>query len=340
MAPLGVVSDLIRTNDGSYMAVGVVGWNGAVWRSADGTNWTEVADVPAIGPEEAKALGHVIQTANGFLAWGGQGPRYSEPYLSVIWTSVDGSHWQETSVLNGFLLDVIAGGPGFIGVGSQAGLDNLNGAVAWWSPDAVTWTESAIDPPQGGMLDVEPFRGAYLAVGATRGEGGWLAGEVWTSQDGKTWSQTAQGTDLPAALSKMVISGGQIVAAGSISVDPAGGDLQRPAIEISVDGSTWTQPFSHDCCAYMNDLVAAGDQLFGTYRWYAPAEGLTGTALVRSEDGVHWTDSGTIPLDAGVSWQHLRFVGGDLGLIGLGLRDIPGDEYQPVLLLSPANLTP
>jgi hypothetical protein len=190
------------------------------------------------------------------------------------------------------------------------------------------------------MLDVESFGGAYLAVGATRGTGGWLSGEVWTSQDGKTWSQTAQGTDLPAALSKMVISRGRIVAAASITVDPVAGDLQRPAIEVSVDGSTWTQPFSRDCCAYMYDIVATGDQLFGTYRWYAPAEGLTGTALVRSDDGVQWIDTGTIPLDSGVIWQHQRFVGGNLGLIGLGLREIGGDEYQPVLLLPPANLQP
>jgi hypothetical protein len=339
MAPSGRVEDVIQARDGSYLSVGAIGWNGAIWRSTDGMHWIEVPDVPAVDPKNAKGLSGVVQTANGFLAWGGGGLRYSEGGFSLIWTSRDGRHWGERAVWTGFLLDVAVGGPGFVGVGSMAGLDNLYGALAWSSIDGTTWANSPQVPGVGGtgMLDLVPFQGGLLAVGATRGPGGWIRGLAWKSQDGVHWAQISNDADLDAGLSRVLVSGGRLIAAGSITVDPNRG-LQRPVIRVSADGATWTQTFARDCCGEMMDIVDTGHELLAVYRWYLPEGARSGAALLRSVDGEHWVEIGAPQLDAGVSWIRLLHVGGSLGVVGLGIRDLGNATYQPLLLIPPAAL--
>jgi hypothetical protein len=337
IAPSGRVEDIIQTSDGSYLAVGSSDWNGAVWRSTDGIAWSEIANVPPIAPEDAKGLTGVIQTANGYLAWGGGGLRYSEGGFSIIWTSADGTHWLERAGWTGFLLDVAEGGPGFVGVGSMAGLDNLNGTLAWSSIDGITWTESPQVPGEGGgMLDIVPIEGGFLAVGASRGEGGWIRGLTWSSQDGVHWAVVSD-DEIDGALSRVAVHDGRLVAGGSITVGPINGGLERPVIRVSEDGSAWKQSFARDCCGYITDIVGAGDGMLAAFRWWIP-DAETGEALLRSLDGEHWDEIGAPELEPGILWLHLMHLGGSLGVFGIGIRDIGNDAYQPVLLLPPADL--
>ncbi len=338
LAPSGTVQGMIRATDGSYLAFGSADWNGALWRSTDGMTWTRIDGVPPVAPNEAKGLSGVIQTADGFLAWGGGGARYSEGGFSVIWTSSDGVAWVETARWTGFLVKVLVGGPGFVGVGSEAGLDNLYGALAWSSADGTTWNDSPPVPGDGGtgMLDVVSTPTGFVAIGGSRGDDGWTRGIAWRSQDGITWTVASEG-ELDGALSKALVTGGQLIAGGSITVDPINGGLERPAILVSSDASTWTTSYARNCCGYVTDLIAVDDGLLASYRFWVP-EGASGVALIRSRDGATWDEMGTPALDSGVVWVRLMHLGGSLGVFGLGIRDIGNDEHQPVLLLPPADL--
>lgn len=188
------------------------------------------------------------------------------------------------------------------------------------------------------MLDVVPFQGGFVAVGASRGVDGWVHGITWKSLDGVHWAQVSNDASLDAGLSRVLVSGGRLIAAGSITVDPINGGLQRPAIRVSANGGSWTQTFARDCCGEMVDIVDSGQDLLAVYRWYVP-DGPGGVALLRSIDGEHWLEIGAPRLDAGVSWIRLLHVGGSLGLVGLGMRDLGDAAYQPLLLIPPPALT-
>jgi hypothetical protein len=327
-------------SDGSYIAVGALGWNGAIWQSTDGINWADVTDVPPIGAQDAKGLNGMVETADGFVAWGGGGLRYSEGGFSLIWTSSDGGAWIERARWTGFLTDVVKGGPGFVGVGSQAGLDNLYGALAWSSADGTTWTDSPPVPgPSGsGMLGLVAFEDGFLAVGASRDELGGVDGIVWRSEDGIAWSQ-AQGANLQGTgLSDVILGEGRLIAASWTTLHTTiYGEVDRTGIRISDDGSSWRQAYAPECCGQMLDIVDTGHGFLALYRWYVPGV-RDGVGLLRSIDGNNWEVIGAPQLDEGVIWVRLLNVGGDLGVIGLALRPIGNDEYQPVLLLPPADL--
>jgi hypothetical protein len=257
----------------------------------------------------------------------------------VIWTSADGDHWAESAVVSGFLLQVVRGGPGFIGVGSQAGLDNLYGALAWSSPDGTSWTESPTVPAAdgAGMLGVLPFEGGFLAVGASRDEVGGVDGRVWRSDDGVVWraSQTATLEDI--GLSDVRLSHGRLLAASWTTLHTVQGELDRTGISTSQDGSNWLRSYAPECCGQMLDIVNMGDGLLALYRFYVP-DGQTGVGLLRSTDGTSWEEIGAPPVEEGVLWDRLRNGGGSLGVIGLALQDIGGDQFQPLLMLPPPDL--
>lgn len=339
MAPRGQVRDAIETRDGSYLAVGSIGWNGAIWRSTDGTNWAPVADVPPIGPQDAKGLSGVVETADGFLAWGGGGARYSEAGFSVIWTSSDGTAWIERARWTGFLTEVVQGGPGFVGVGSEAGLDNLYGALAWSSADGMTWTESppVPGPDATGMLGVTAFEDGFLAVGASRDQQGGVDGIVWRSEDGIVWRQTQDANLTGSGLSGVILADGRLVAASWSTLHTIHGEVDRAGIQVSADGLSWTQAYAPECCGQMLDIVDTGSGLLALYRWYLPGV-RDGVGLLRSTDGTWWDVIGAPPLEEGVIWVRLLNIGGALGVIGLAVQGIANDEYQPVFLLPPTNL--
>jgi hypothetical protein len=340
VAPRGRIEDVIRVRDGSYLAVGSIDWNAAIWRSSDGVTWSEVTDVPPVAAEDAKGLNGVIQTADGYLGWGGLGARGSEGGRSIIWTSVDGTHWEEAAILNGFLLDVAAGGPGYVGVGSKAGLDALNGALAWSSIDGSAWIDSPGVPGGGNtaMFDAIPFDGGLLAVGGSRDEFGHVDGRVWRSDDGIAWGEVSGDSVLAGdGLYGVIVSDGRLIASSSTRLSTVIGELDKPSIWVSGDGSSWTQAYGRDCCGWMLDVVDEGGHLFAMYYWYVP-EGKSGVALLRSDSGDHWMEIGTPVLDADIQWTRLMFVEGGLGLIGLGFRKFGNDEFQPVLLMPPAAL--
>ena len=207
-----------------------------------------------------------------YVAWGHQGGRGSEFYQSVIWTSVDGLHWDEVALLQGFVIAVMPGGPGFLAVGSRAGLDYLNGALAWSSTDGQTWTESPpiLGSDPAAMIDVAPIADGFVAVGAARTEPEPNQGVSWRSEDGISWEPFLLDPRLAGgALYDVVVDDDHLVATGAISVDPSSG-MTRPAIWVSDDGSSWTESYSRDCCGEFIEIVDTGVALWAMFYWYSP----------------------------------------------------------------------
>jgi hypothetical protein len=341
IAAIGDVGDVVATPGGGFLALGSADSNGAAWLSDDGLTWRAVADVPPVGEQEARGFGALLPAeGGGYLAFGGQGGRYSEPYQSLVWASDDGTSWRRAAVIPGFVLDEVLGGPGFIAVGADPGLDNLNGARAWSSTDGTTWTDAPAvpGPDLSAMTSLTPFRGGWVAVGASRdGLSGAIQGLAWSTSDGASWKLLSMGSTLAeVGLSQVVADGEELVATGSFTIsDPRWGEVSRPAVVVSADGSDWAIAFERDCCGEFRSLIARPGGVLGMYRWYDPESGSDDMVLVRTTSAEAWETIGRPQLDAGITLDRLAVVGGDVW--GLGHRELPNFE-APVILLPPYPL--
>jgi hypothetical protein len=342
IAAEGSVADVLATPEGGFLAAGAMGWNGAVWASDDGRTWRSVEGVPPVGDNEARGLGGlVVVPGGGYLAIGGQGGRYSEPYLSIVWASDDGRSWRQAAMMQGFVLDVAAAQSRFVAVGANAGLDNLNGARAWSSIDGGAWTEAPPVPGPGGsaMTSLTRFGGRWTAVGATRDVAtGDIGGLAWSSSDGATWDLQSAGTSLSAVgLSEVVVDGEEMLATGSYTfATPSWGTVSRPAIMRSADGTEWTVDFERDCCGYFRSLVNRPGGPLAMYYWYDPQARVNDVVLVRSTGAGSWETIGRPQLDDAITLERLVVVGD--AVWGLGRRALANNESAPVILLPPYPL--
>ena len=351
IGPTGTASALIVTDDGGLLAVGGNGSNGAVWRSRDGITWSAVTAVPEIGENDAKGLVGIIRTGDSpddtrYVAWALHGPRFSEPYETVIWTSVDGSEWRETAVLNGFVSSMLHGVRDLIAVGSIAGLDSFGGARAWTSVDGLVWVASApiADSDQAGMLDLVAVPDGFLAVGGARDEtiGSYFGqGVTWRSTDGATWTRQPDDPALDhAGLFAVSAWEGGLVAGGAVDNNLGlGGEGQRPVLWRSLDGTHWAKTYDPGCCGEVHQIAASNEYgLFALYRWYAPG-GPDADVLLRYRDDQTWDVLGSSPAGTDVRWVDLVSLEGlPLQLRGLAVRQLSIDVNQPLLLVPPPDL--
>jgi hypothetical protein len=168
-----------------------IGQVAAVWTSVDGIAWSRVPHDDAVFGEAdnelregtGQAMLGVAAGGPGLVAVGGEtfGP---SPFVSAVWTSVDGLTWSRVphneevfGAGTGFwpMVSVAAGGPGLVAVGD----------AAWTSVDGITW--SRVSDDEGGFGTGWGVTAAGLGLVAV-GDTGRDAG-VWTSADGITWSQ-------------------------------------------------------------------------------------------------------------------------------------------------------
>jgi hypothetical protein len=326
------VSDVIQLTDGRYLAVGGDG-NGVAWTSPDGETWSLVSNVPPLGPQEARGLGSVITVPGGILAYGLQGCDACEPYLTIVWSSTDGTSWRQVDPFSGIMLDLVVSPAGFIGVGTNAGLDNFNGPVAWTSGDGAQWAQTPNVPGSetAYLADLEEIADGWIAVGAERaiGENGPGQGLAWTTGDGLSWDLLPADPALAdSALTSILAEGGRLTASGSIVVNRDEG-LQHPAVWESDDGATWDQVLELDCCGYFLSLVRGQTGLIGLYYWYEPNAQQNGYAMLRRPDGGTWEMLGRPDVGPDISLRELAVAGGEV--VGVGIRD-QGNLYSPILL--------
>jgi hypothetical protein len=196
------VADALAGGDAGLVAIGNeyldTGFEiGAVWTSADGTEWTRVPHDPEVfgdGQEAAWNMIDVAAGAGGFVAVGTDGTD------AIVWISPDGAAWEriphdpatfgDTSMNN-----VIAWGSGYLAAGPcDAVSEEMGGPVPghpsvssrptiWVSPDGRTWQRIGIgdEDAVGEAFGLGRFRGMAIVTGL---QGSMMDGgdAIWVNQ--------------------------------------------------------------------------------------------------------------------------------------------------------------
>jgi hypothetical protein len=284
-------------------------------------------------------LGAVIAAGDGFVAINGRDDRGR----GSMWHSADGLTWERVGQTGEEqpLVDVIAGGPGYVAVPSQGG-------PVWTSLDGRTWTEGPADPDmlaafpmaaaerdgllvvvgrggvvlvsrdamewepiglpggQGVIHDVVATEAGFVAVGSVSLGSMEANGVVWTSVDGETWTRLADDPGFERSeLFRVAASGDRVVATGYAN-DLDSGLFATPMAWTSVGGGAWHRATVVDPFLPAGPLPSAGP---------TDLEGAVMGPIVRTTAG--WVSAGQAwsiedyPQDGG---GVRRAVASDLGL--------------------------
>lgn len=208
-----------------------------VWRSANGTAWSQVTSAAPFGGRREH---RVVVFNNRLLLLGG---RDASGYRNDVWTSADGSSWSQLTASAAFAprahmeLAVHDGRLWLVG-GSNASTKFTD---AWSSIDGITWQLATPNVPH------LPFDGIALA---THGGKLWLTGgmkqlfntygelvfsnAVWSSVDGASWTREPDGLFTGRRGARLISFGGMLRLVG-------GQDRYGPRNDVwsSVDGTDW-----------------------------------------------------------------------------------------------------
>jgi hypothetical protein len=266
---------------------------GRVWRSTDGTSWT---DATPDGTFDQVELMQLFETNDGALIvigaiWDGPDPRAAawesddgeawapvqldgipadygltevasgaRGHMSGGHFSADGRTWEETIA---DVTDVAAGDEGFVATTFPEGAET--GQIVA-SSDGLEWFD-ATEPDDGSFL-AAPRGGDWIATTTTFGDGA-VSVATWGSANGLDWSRLGEmelesvemsDTSCPEVpgvlhgLQSVTIVGTTLGACGEGAVVAAGGSY------ASVDGAEWTRlPFGDQ--AYAAGAVMVGDRI-------------------------------------------------------------------------------
>ncbi|HUH07757.1 MAG TPA: sialidase family protein, partial [Egibacteraceae bacterium] len=163
-----------------------------VWTSEDGAAWQPAHPPPPIMFDglEGEALEMAAVASDGeapllAVAGGSAAPR--------IWRSSDGATWTRVDqAIAAFedarVMDVAAGGPGFVAVGFSGDIgDESLQAAAWTSSDGIAWERVPDDEDQfdGDVMEQVVAGGPGLVAVGSDDKGS----HVWTSDDGRSWKR-------------------------------------------------------------------------------------------------------------------------------------------------------
>lgn len=212
-----------------------------------GTAWIRIDDADLFQGAQGSMTG-IVPVGQGALAWGsvqGEGP--------TIWRSPDGRTWRAASpepiddswVAEGYFAnvsDVIAGGPGYVAVGSYLREHDWTTSVVWTSADGQTWSRAPDGPEfERSSIDrVLSWDDNLLAFGCslvTPSDCG--SAMVWVSTDGGAW--TRRPPTLPSGISMLDlldVTDGRLWAQGVTGEEEVG--TEQPTMLSSTDGVTWT----------------------------------------------------------------------------------------------------
>jgi hypothetical protein len=234
---------LASGSNGTVLAVGRSGNEPIAWTTADGVAW-ELHAVPVLGDGGvAERMTAVATGPQGFVAGGSVGPELLDRQAR-FWRSADGVAWEPVAddpvaFANAEVRAITSFQGGFVAVGVVGTVQDHTGAVAWSSPDGVTWTridDPAFDAGEAVSLAPAPF-GGLIAVGSLIDRRMALA---WTSPDGRAW---ARAPDEPsrehsggfAWMTDVVAIGDVVIGVGDIQGLQRGTALSW----VSRDGRTW-----------------------------------------------------------------------------------------------------
>lgn len=229
--------------DGTIVAVGRSGTAPAAWTTSDGVAWQR-HPVPVSGDGGvAERMTAVAAGPEGFVAGGSAGPELLDRHAR-FWTSTDGITWEPVpddpvAFANAEVRAITPFEGGFIAVGVVGTVQDHTGAVAWTSPDGVSWMR--VDDPdfvdgEAVAVALAPF-GGLVAVGSEVDRG---SAAAWTSPDGREWARAPSEPSREhsggyAWMTDVVAIGDLVIGVGDIQ------GLQRGTAMswISRDGLTW-----------------------------------------------------------------------------------------------------
>ena len=242
--------------------------------------------------------------------------------------------------------DLIAGGPGFIAVGSHFGADERNDAVVWTSPDGREWTrvphdEALFETGSARMHHILRFGNGYVAVGGSCDDPEAPCPEhprIWMSPDGLSWVRAPWDPEVLAPhvlLFDVVVTtdGERLLAIGSvclvdgIELDAQAwsdfafgrteGELECPfAAWVSPEAVTWERVYlDADRLAFANTVAVTTDGYVAVGGVWDLSIDDNRPAAWTSTDGISWTRA-EVPTNraGGIS----RIVATDNGFVGAG----------------------
>jgi hypothetical protein len=169
----------IAATAGGFVAVALDG-GPAIWRSADGQTWAQVAGPEALGNG---LINRIASTGDGFIAVGESAGH------AAVWRSPDGTAWSraedQASLREGWMRDVAGHDGRYVAVGGTS--DREVGQV-WASDDGTSWdrVDDAGWASGGELWHVLDTGAAFLAVDARRSLDQLRLG-AWVSLDGRAW---------------------------------------------------------------------------------------------------------------------------------------------------------
>ena len=310
MTPVVGLFDMIATRSG-LVAVGFdpgeedFRQNGVIFSSADGVEWTRLAeDDPALNLGAVLVYG-VTEGGPGLVAVGMGCEDDAEPCAphATVWTSVDGTSWDRSAAAPevfgelSALLDVVNTEHGLIGAGgfyTTVGETELIQPTVWFSSDGIEWERvwqgeaydySSATTLTGFQSLAADADGRVVGVGTAVNDEGEFVGAIWTSTNGRNWDRIdpnseAFTSDTDSGISIIDVAAGS---GGFVAVGSDGG--AEVAIWHSPDGVAWTradttdQPFENVGALDAVDAIGTG--------WIAAGAGGTVT-LWTSPDGLTW----------------------------------------------------
>jgi hypothetical protein len=262
----GAILNAVVSFGGQFLAAGSFGGQSgeprraAVWGSPDGRSWTRVPDADAFaatfptfgGLPGAGGIDGLAAGGSGVVGVGGTG-EWGTTARAAAWQSADGQVWRRSLVAgstSAFMLDVAAGGPGFVAIGAAGIVDPRpyqetqvypTGAV-WVSVDGATWTRldtgkvfangipTRIVTLPSGVLVASGLDKRSLQQCSNCFGGSYL---LWASADGRTWSRLPELT-LPALATDAAEVRSDLIADG-----PRILHWRAEGIFASTDAKTW-----------------------------------------------------------------------------------------------------
>jgi len=263
-----------------------------------GLEWARVAEgAEDFGSGFSESRG-VAAGGSGLVAVGavGQSGTVLTSIDAAVWTSVDGVAWHRVTGQQGVLggvgaqgmIDVVAGGPGYVAIGfDNPGDEPWSGdAAVWTSRDGTAWERVTDEAGAFGGSGDRQMRAVavggpgLVAVGWELTADGQNAA-VWTSVDGLAWARVDDQESLRRGAMLAVTAGGP----GLVAVGEA-------AVWTSVDGLTWERVGGHEAVfgnSKLQTVTTGGPGLVAVgFNWPEGTEEWGDVAVWVSADGTTW----------------------------------------------------
>jgi hypothetical protein len=261
----------------------------------------------------------------------GPSPTLANAPSLVTWSRVSDDRAGLRADGGGWMSSVVAGGPGFVAVGSVdiEGQDELSGAV-WTSTDGASWSRVPHDDAifnSGRISSVIVGGPGLVAVGAidehpdlSVGVGGGGDAAVWTSPDGVTWSRVSHDDAVFGGpghqwMSDVTIGGPGLVAVGWDETNGA-------AVWTSADGIVWSRVPPSDLLS--SRLRDTGDSMTAVTAGGPGLVAVGGLTVWTSPDGINWSEVPDDTAFSGGSGGYPKITSvttGGPGLVAVGWID-------------------